>query len=131
MLSKNRNICYWDIYKHISYKNSKQYLRFWLCNSQKPGEGNGVTFLDAFLAFLIVAHENEWHFWNPGINLDKIGMFLYENIKFGNLTWFDLVWPEIDFSSGQIYKCMSPSDSASQMAHKPCVAQFLNNILIW
>ena len=30
-------------------------------------------------------------FWNPEIKLDKIGMFLYVNIEFKNLTKFDLV----------------------------------------
>ena len=84
-----------------------------------------------FLAFLIAVRKNKWHFWNPETKLDKIDLFLEENFDFENLTFFDLIWPYIDLSLGQIQKWMPPSYSAFQMTHKTCVARQTCNIFIW
>ena len=38
-----------------------------------------------FLAFLLVP-KNKRRLWNPDTKLNNIGMFLQENLDFGNLT---------------------------------------------
>ena len=56
-----------------------------------------------FVVFLIVVHENEWHFLESWENLENmIGMLCVSKFEFENLTYFDLIWPHINLSSGQI-----------------------------
>ena len=85
-----------------------------------------------FFAFLNAVRKNQWQFWNPETNwtrqtgqdkLDKIDFIFEENFDFENLTFFDLIWPYIDLSLGQIQKCMPPSYFAFQMTNKTCVAR--------
>ena len=60
---------------------------FLLCNGKKQVNVDDVTLhLMQFLAFLIDARKNEWHFWNPETKLDKIGMFLLGNFEISSLT---------------------------------------------
>ena len=45
-----------------------------------------------FLAFLIAARKNKYHFWNPETTLVKKDMILQDFFfNFGNLTYFDLI----------------------------------------
>ena len=70
---------------------------------QLNGKGENVTLLNnIFLAFWNALRKNEWRFWNAETNIDNKGIFLWENFGFENLTKFDLGWPDIDLSSGQI-----------------------------
>ena len=62
--------------------------------AQKPGQGYDVPFLISFLAFLIVARQNKWHFWNIETKLDKIDMFwkIFLVSKF-DLFYLNMTWP--------------------------------------
>ena len=51
----------------------------------KPGKVMSLFEL-RFLTFVIVVRKSKSHFWNPEIELDKMGVFLEENFEFRNLT---------------------------------------------
>ena len=42
-------------YKQV-YKISSQYLHFLLCNGQKPGEGDDITFLNRIFGIFLLSH---------------------------------------------------------------------------
>ena len=71
--------------------------------AKKPGKGDGVTFLKCiFWHFWLSYRKINDIFWNSETNLHRIGIFVLENFEFWNLTSFDLGWPKVDLSSGQI-----------------------------
>ena len=71
------------------------------CSVIKTDKGNYVTSLECSFD-ISICHTWKWRFWNPETKLDKIAMFSYKLFEFENSTKFDLVWPNIDISSGQV-----------------------------
>ena len=108
-------------YKQV-YKISSQYLHFWLCNCPKTRWRWSRHFFEShFLAFLIVAPQNKWHFWNPKTKTGQDRYVLKRNFW---ISKFDLFWPELDLTLGQIWKWVSSSNSTFQMTHKTCVTRY-------
>ena len=62
---------------------------------------------------------------------DKIEQNRYYFVRKFRLSKFDLFWPEIDLTSGQMWKWMSLSNSTCQITHKTCITRHPCNIFIW
>ena len=71
-----------------------------------------------FLAFLIVACPNKWHFWNPQTKLDNIGIFWKDFLRSEIWPFFTWTWPDI----GSV-KWVSQTNATFQMTLKACVTR--------
>ena len=70
--------------------------------AQKPGKGDDVIFLNAIFG---VSKCRTWKWMTFLEPLDKTEQDRCIFVgKFWNLTYFDLVWPEVDLSLCQILK---------------------------
>ena len=111
-------------------ETSSQYLYFWLCSGQ-------IT------KYLMVMTSLLWNsfFWSSNVerkNNDILGILRKKNgqdryvfkRKF-KLSKFDLFWPKLGLTLGEISKWVSPLNAMCQMTHKTCVARHLCYIFIW
>ena len=70
-------------------QNVKPISLFFGCTmAQKPGKGNGVTFLNPIYGTSRCRTSKQMTFWNPDTKLEKIGVFVKESFEFRNLTFF-------------------------------------------
>ena len=91
---------------------------FWRCNGPKKVKLMMKLFWSSTFGIFDCCTENNWNLWNYVKRLDNICVFFKDFF----LIWPNLTWPW--HVHGPIWKCMSPSNYASQMTHKTYVTQY-------
>ena len=87
-----------------------------------------MPLFNACLTFINVERWNKWHFWNPEIKLDNIGILLKENYRISKSA---SSLPEIALTLVQTWKWMSPPPKmTSKMTRKICVTGLMFCIFI-
>ena len=93
---KKRSTCYKAAYKNF-HKKFQSNLFVYGCLMVKNRQTWWHHFFETqFFAFLIVLRKNKWHIFISETKLNNIEIFWITILK------FDLIWPDFDFSSGQI-----------------------------
>ena len=84
---EKRNLCYQKTYKHRHAKFQSNIIIFGCQLPKNWWRWWSHCFETQFLAFLIVVHQNKWHFWNSETKLDKIGI-LWKKIFISKICAF-------------------------------------------
>ena len=90
-------------YASNRHKNLKPLALFLVGEWSKPRKNWLCHFFKRSFWHFSVARRNRWQFRNPETKQNKTGMSLKENFDLEILFWFNLIWPDIDLSSGRLF----------------------------
>ena len=96
--------------------------------AQKPIGGNDVIFWNSIFRISNCRTTKQMTFLE---SWDKTEQNRYVFKRKLWLSTYDLFWPELDRTLGQMWKWMSPSNSTCQMTHKTCITRHSCYIFIW